>query len=158
MTELKIWTTRQTIKVAAPPKRVYALLAGIEGWPSLFDSIAAVEQLGPNRDTARFRIVETTGNTWISTREANPKKLTVRYRRTNPPPPLESMAGLWRVETKVTGVVVALDHYFRVFDDSAETAAAAAEQIAARGTAMLTSLQRVADATDHLPASEREAS
>jgi hypothetical protein len=162
MTELKIWTTRQTIKVDALPKRVYELLADIEGWPSLFDSMAAVERLGFDRGYERFRMVERSGNTWISIRETNPKRLQVRYRRTNPPEPLESMAGLWRVEKKVVGVVVALDHYFRVVDDSPETAAAAAEQIATIGSAMLESLRRVANADSMagLPAvaTERKAS
>lgn len=145
MAELRIWTTRQTVKVAAPPTRVFELLADIEGWPSVFDSVAAVERLGFDRGGERFRIVESTGNTWVSVRETNAKRLQVRYRRTDPPAPLESMAGLWRVETKVTGVVVALDHYFRVADDSPETAAVAARRIAAIGTEMLGSLRRAAD-------------
>jgi aromatase len=145
MTELKIWTTRQRFKVAAPPKRVYELLADIEGWPAVFDSVAAVEPLGIDRVYERFRIVEHTGNTWISVREANPKRLQVRYRRTDAPAPLRSMAGLWRVEPKVVGVVVSLDHYFRVADDRAETAAAAARKITAIGSAMLSSLRRTAE-------------
>ncbi|MFC4856896.1 SRPBCC family protein [Actinophytocola glycyrrhizae] len=145
MTELKIWTTRQTVRVTAPPKRVYELVADIEGWPTVFDTVAAVERLGIDRGCERFRIVERTGNTWTSVREANTKRLQVRYRRIDPPVPLESMAGLWRVETKVTGVVVALDHYFRVAEDNPETAAVAAEKIAAIGTAMLGSLRRVVD-------------
>lgn len=145
MTELKIWTTRQRIKVAAPPKRVYELVADIEGWPSVFDSVAAVESLGTDRVFERFRIVERTGNTWISVREANPKRLQVRYRRTDPPAPLRSMAGLWQVEPKVAGVVVSLDHYFRVADDRAEFAAAAAQKITAIGSAMLSSLRRTAE-------------
>jgi len=162
MTELRIWTTRQTIKVDAPPKRVYELVADIDGWPSVFDSVAAVERIGSDRACERFRIVERTGSIWISIREANPKRMQVRYRRTDPPAPLESMAGLWRVETKVVGVVVALDHYFRVVDDSPDTAAVAARQIATIGTAMLGSLRRVADSggVADLPvvAPEREAS
>lgn len=162
MAELQIWTTRQTIKVAAPPKRVYELIADIEGWPAVFDTIAAVERLGNDRDCQRFRMVEPTGNTWISTRETNVRRLHVRYRRTNPPPPLESMAGLWRVEAKATGVEVMLDHYFRVTDDSQETAAEAAKEISAIGSAMLRSLRRTAElgGVADLPAvaPEREAS
>jgi aromatase len=167
MAELKIWTTRQRFKVAALPKRVYELVADIEGWPSVFDSIAAVEPLGTDRVCERFRIVERSGNSWISVREENQKRLQVRYRRLEPPAPLRSMAGLWRVETKAVGVVVALDHYFSVADDSAETAAEAARHITAVGTAMLESLRRTAElgAVPHLfrpgpdsAASEREAS
>jgi aromatase len=167
MAELKIWTTRQRFKVAAPPKRVYELLADIEGWPSVFDSVAAVEPLGIDRVLERYRIIERTGNTWISVREANPKRLQVRYRRTDPPAPLKSMAGLWQVEPKVAGVVVSLDHYFRVADDRAETAAAAAQKITAIGAAMLTSLRRTAElggvpqllpSHAHSAALEREAS
>ena len=63
--------------------------------------------------------------------------------------------------------MVALDHYYSVADDSAETAAEAARQITAIGTAMLESLRRTAEigAVSHLltsgpdsAASEREAS
>lgn len=167
MAELKVWTTRQRFKVAAPPKRVYELLADIDGWPSVFDSVAAVEPLGIDRALERYRIIEHTGNTWISVREANPKRLQVRYRRTDPPAPLESMAGLWQVEPKVAGVVVSLDHYFRVADDHAETAAAAGQKITAIGAAMLTSLRRTAErggmphllqSDAHSAALEREAS
>ncbi|GAB1509037.1 SRPBCC family protein [Actinophytocola sp. KF-1] len=145
MAELRIWTTRQRVKVAALPKRVYELVADIEGWPSVFDSVAAVEPLGIDRACERFRIVERSGNSWISVREANQKRLQVRYRRLDPPAPLRSMAGLWRVETKAVGVVVALDHYYSVADDSAETAAEAARQITAVGSAMLESLRRTAE-------------
>ena len=167
MTELKIWTTRQRSKVAAPSKRVYELLADIEGWPSVFDSVTSVEPLGSDRVLERYRIIERTGNTWISVREANPKRLQVRYRRIDPPAPLKSMAGLWQVEPKVAGVVVSLDHYFSVADDRAETAAAAAQQITAIGAAMLTSLRRTAERAGvahllppqtHSAALEREAS
>lgn len=145
MAELKIWTTRQTIKVAALPKRVYELVADIDGWPAVFDTVAAVERLGSDRIGDRFRIVERTGYTWTSIREANPKRMQVRYRRTVPPAPLASMAGLWRVHTKVVGVVVALDHYYRVEDDNPETAAVAAQEIATIGTAMLRSLRRTVE-------------
>lgn len=145
MAELKIWTTRQRFKVDAPPKRVYELVADIDGWPSVFDSVAAVEPLGIERDCQRFRIVEHGGNSWISVREANPKRLQVRYRRTVPPAPLKSMAGVWRIEPKVVGVVVALDHYFSVAEDSAETAAVAARKIIAVGAGMLGSLRRTVE-------------
>ncbi|MGB3441357.1 MAG: SRPBCC family protein [Actinophytocola sp.] len=160
MAELKIWTTRQRLKVAAPPKRVYELVADIHGWPSVFDSVTVVEPLGYDRACERFRIVERTGNTWVSVREANPKRLQVRYRRTDPPAPLVSMAGLWRVEAKAVGVVVALDHYFRVADDSQETAAVAAQQIVAIGTVMLGSLRRTSElgGVADLWAPERKAS
>jgi aromatase len=166
MAELRIWTTRQRFKVAAPPKRVYELVADIEGWPTVFDTVAAVEPLGFDRVCERFRIVEHSGASWISVREANPKRLQVRYRRTDAPVPLRSMAGLWRVESTALGVLVALDHYFSVADDSAATAAVAGRRITAIGAAMLGSLRRTAEqggVVHRLPsrthvAQEREAS
>lgn len=145
MSELKIWTTRQRFKVAALPKRVYGLVADIEGWPTVFDTVAAVEPLGIERGCERFRIIERSGNSWVSVREANPKRLQVRYRRADAPAPLTSMAGVWRIEPKAVGVVVALDHYFSVADDSAETAAEAGRRITAIGAAMLGSLRRNAE-------------
>lgn len=145
MTELRIWTTRQTVKVAAPPKRVFELVANIDRWPEIFDSLTAVERLGFEGVCERVRITERTGATWTSVREVNPKRLQVRFRHVDTPAPFASVGGLWLVVPKATGAVVAVDHYYRVVDDSPVTAARMAREFAADNTAMLATLRRTAE-------------
>lgn len=145
MTEMKIWTARQTVKVAAPPKRVYELVADIGHWPAVFASIAAVDRLGVDGTCERVRVVERDGNAWTSVREANAKRLQVRFRRLDPLAPYASVGGLWLVVPRAAGAVVALDHYYRVVDDSPVTAARMARELAASGTRMLDTLRRTAE-------------
>jgi ribosome-associated toxin RatA of RatAB toxin-antitoxin module len=145
MTELRIWTTRQTVKVDAPPKRVFELVANIDRWPALFDTVTGVERLGFEGVCERVRFGERSGNTWTSVRETNPKRLQVRFRQVDPRPPFASMGGLWLVVPKAAGAVIALDHYYRVLDDSPVTAARMEREIAATSTAMLGTLRRTAE-------------
>lgn len=137
MTELRIWTTRQTVKVDGPPKRVFELVANIDRWPALFDSLAAVEHLGFEGIYERVRFRECAGDTWTSVREMNTKRLQVRFRQVDPPAPFASMGGLWLVVPKGTGAVIALDHYFRVLDDSPATAARVERELAADSAGIL---------------------
>lgn len=140
MTEMKIWTARRTVRVAAPPKRVYELIADIDRWPAVFASVTAVERLGE-----RFRVVEAGGHAWTSVRESNAKRLQVRFRHIDVPAPYASVGGLWLVVPKAAGAVVALDHYYRVLDDSPVTAARMARELAASGDRLLGTLRRTAE-------------
>ena len=145
MTEMKIWTARQTVRVAAPPKRVYELIADVDGWPSVFASVTTVERLGFAGACERVRVVEDDGHAWLSVRETNAKRLQVRFRHLDVPAPYASVGGLWLVVPKAAGAVVALDHYYRVVDDSPVTAARMARELAASGTRMLGTLRRTAE-------------
>ena len=148
MTELRIWTVRHTIRVAALPKRVFELVANIERWPALFDSLESVEHVGFDGVCERVRFrkrVDGVTHSWISVRELNPKRLQVRFRQVDVPSPLASMGGLWLVVPKGIGSVIALDHYYRVADDLSVTAARVEREIAARSTSMLTALRRTAE-------------
>lgn len=148
MTELRIWTTRHTTKVAAPPKRVYELVANIDRWPALFDSLVAVERLGFDGVCERVRYHkrrEGVTRGWTTVRELNPKRLQVRFRQVDLPASLASMGGLWLVVPKGTGSAIALDHYYRVVDDEPATAARVEQDIAATSTAMLATLRQAAE-------------
>lgn len=145
MTELRIWTTRQTVKVAAPPKRVFELVANIDRWPALLDSLTAVEHLGFEGVCERVRFSASTGDTSTFVREMNTRRLQVRFRRLDPSAPFASMGGLWLVVPKAAGAVIALDHYYRVLDDSPVTAARLAREIAADSAAVLGTLRQTAE-------------
>jgi polyketide cyclase/dehydrase/lipid transport protein len=147
MTELRIWTTRHTIRVPAPPKRVFQLLAHIEGWPELFESLAAVERLGFEGTGERVRFwqnVDGQLRSWTSVRELNPRRMQVRFRQLELPAPLASMGEQWVVTPKGAGSVVVLDHYYRVVGDQAD-ALYVERDLDATSTAMLAGLRHHAE-------------
>jgi aromatase len=148
MTEHRIWTAQHTIRVAAPPKRVFELVANVDRWPTLFDSIVSVEHLGFDGVCERVRFQRTVGGevlTWTSVRELNPKRLQVRFRQIGVSAPLASLGGLWLVAPQGLGSAVALDHYYRVTDDSPLTAARVERDITAISMSMLTTLRKTAE-------------
>jgi aromatase len=148
MTELRIWTARHTIRVAAPPKRVFQLVANIDRWPELFDSTVAVEHLGFEGANERVRFWEKVDGelvNWTSVREHDPKRMRVRFRKVDFRPPLASMGGLWLVVPKGQGSVIGLDHYYRVLGDDARAAAMVEQELEASITDKLESLRRAAE-------------
>lgn len=151
MAELRIWTARHTIKVAAAPKRVYQLIANVDQWPRLFDTVLAVEHIGYDGTNERVRFWGTFGDrrgSWVSAREKNPKRMQVRFRREHVTSPLASFGGRWMVMPKGRGSEVALDHYYRVIDDDPVAAREVEETIGRSSTAKLATLRDVAEAGD----------
>lgn len=149
MTELRVWTARHTIRVAAPPKRVFQLVASIDNWPELFDHLVAVEHLGFEGVNERVRFWEKVDGelcSWTSVREHDPKRMRVRFRKVDFRPPLASMGGLWLVLPKGRGSVIGLDHYYRVLGDDAALAAEIEHDLKGSSTAMLAALRRAAEA------------
>ncbi len=149
MTELRVWTARHTIRVAAPPKRVFQLVANIDNWPELFDYLVAVEHLGFEGANERVRFWEKVDGelgSWTSVRELDPKRMRVRFRKVDFRPPLASMGGLWLVLPKGRGSVIGLDHYYRVLGDDAATAARIERDLEGNSMAMLAALRRAAEA------------
>lgn len=148
MAELRIWTARHTIRVAAPPKRVYQLIANVDQWPRMFDSVLAVEHIGYDGTGERVRFWGTFGDrrgSWVSSREVNPRRLQVRFRQERSAPPFASLGGLWLVVPKGAGSLVALDHYYRVVDDDPVAAQRLDEAVGRYSGAMLASLRQVAE-------------
>lgn len=150
MTELRTWTARHTVKVAAPPKRVFELVANVDRWPALLDTLDHVEHLGLDGAGERVRFVpradgESHGLTMV--RELNPKRMQVRFRQVDVEPPVASIGGYWLVVPKGFGSMVVLDHYFRVLDDDAGVAAVVEEMIAASSTSMLSALRRTMESS-----------
>jgi hypothetical protein len=144
MTELRIWTARHTIRVAAPPKRVFELVANVDRWPALMDSLASVEHLGFDGTCERVRFVrcgDGVARDLTMVRELNPKRMQVRFRQVEVAPPLASMGGFWLVVPKGLGSMVALDHYYRVQDDNPAAVARVEDELAAESRSMLTALR-----------------
>lgn len=148
MAELMIRTARHTIRVAAPPTNVYQVLADVDAWPDLFDSLVAVEHLGLAGTSERIRFWHRQDGElrgWTSVRELTPKRLQVRFRREHPEAPIASLGGLWLVGPKRGGSLVVLDHYYRVVGDDPAAAARLAEEITENSTATLTALRQAVE-------------
>ena len=119
MAELRIRTARHTVRVAAPPRRVYQLIAEVSSWPD-----------------------EVLNGT--SHREYNRARMQVRFRHDGARHPLASMGGLWLVIPKGSGCLVALDHYYRVVDDNPADVRWLAEAVDHTSVAMLSALRETA--------------
>jgi aromatase len=148
MAELRIRTVRDTIRVAAPPQRVYQLIANVDRWPRMFDTLLAVEHIGWHGSGERVRFWGTFGErrgSWVSSREVNAKRLQLRFRQERAAYPLASLGGLWLVVPKGTGSLVTLDHYFTVVADDPVETTRLAETITESGTEMLAAVRRAAE-------------
>jgi polyketide cyclase/dehydrase/lipid transport protein len=151
MSELRIWTARHTIRVAAPPKRAFELVANVDRWPRLVGTLDGVEHLGFDGVCERVRFAKQVGGVardLTMVRELNPKRMQVRFRQVDCLAPLASMGGIWLVLPKGLGVMVAIDHYFRVLDNSPVTAANVEVDIAEESTKMLTALRETLEFDD----------
>jgi len=148
LAQLRIRTARHTIRVAAPPQRIYQLIANVDHWPRMFDSILSVEHVGWTGGADRIRFWGTFGDrrgSWVSVRELNPKRLGLRFRQERAAYPFVSLGGLWLVAPKGAGAVVVLDHYFTVADDDPVAARRLDDVIDRRGTGLLDELRRAAE-------------
>jgi aromatase len=148
MTELRIWTARHTIRVAAPPKRAFELVANVDRWPGLVGTLDTVEHLGFDGVCERVRFVKQGGGDLTMVRELNPKRMQVRFRQVDCVAPVASMGGIWLVLPKGLGVMVAIDHYYRVSDNSPVTAARVEVEVAEESTKMLTALRETLEFDD----------
>lgn len=151
MTELRIWTARHTIRVAAPPKRAFELVANVDRWPGLVSTLDGVEHLGFDGVCERVRFVKRVNGVardLTMVRELNPKRMQVRFRQVDCDAPVASMGGIWLVLPKGLGVMVAIDHYYRVLDNSPVTAAGVEVDIAEESTKMLTALRETLEFDD----------
>lgn len=148
MAQLRIRTTRHSIKVAAPPQRVYNLVANVDRWPHMFDSVLAVEHIGWSGTGERVRFWGTFGErrgSWVTAREVNPKRMQLRFRQERPAYPFATLGGLWLVRPKGSGAVVALDHYYTVVGDDPVEAQRLEQTIGENSMAMLDALRRAAE-------------
>jgi aromatase len=149
MTELRIWTARHTTKVAAPPKRVFEVVANVDRWPALLDPLVAVEHLGFDGVCERVRFATlvdgVTTQDMIMVRELNPKRMQVRFRQVDVHAPVVTMGGIWLVVPKGLGSLVALDHYYRVEDNEPAAVARVEREIAAGSVSMLAALQQTVE-------------
>jgi aromatase len=148
MAELRIRTARHTLRVAAPPRRVYQHIADVSRWPQIFEPTVHVEHLGTSGAIERVRQWELIGNevrARESHRELNPRRLQVRFRLDATARPAASMGGLWMVVPKPTGSLIVLDHHFRVVDDDPAGIERLEDVVSRTGAARIAALGAVAE-------------
>lgn len=148
MAELRIRTARHTIRVAAPPRRVYQLIADVDRWPLIFDPTVTVEHLGLDAASERVRMWELVDNevhNCVSRRALNPHRLQIRFRQEHTSHPIATMGGLWLVVPKGSGSLVVLDHYYRVVDDNPVDVRWLANAVDRNSTTMLAALREAAE-------------
>jgi aromatase len=148
MAELRIRTARHTVRVAAPPKRVFQLITDAHRWPQIFDLVVSTEHLSFSGGTETVRLWELIDGqvqSYVSHREASPHRLQLRFRHDEAPEPITSMGGVWLVLPKGNGSLVALDHYYRVAGDDATATECVGMAVEQSSVAMLTALREVAE-------------
>ena len=148
MAELRIRTARHSVRVAAPPRQVYQLIADTARWPQIFEPTVHVEHLGGSGNTERVRLWQLIDNevrAGDAVRELNPRRMQVRFRREKALHPAHSMGGLWMVVPKRSGCVVALDHYYRVVDDDPADTGWLEAVVAQTSAALLSSVREAAE-------------
>ncbi|MFF5232891.1 aromatase/cyclase [Dactylosporangium sp. NPDC000521] len=117
-------TVSHEITVAAPPDRVYALLADAAGWPALFPPTvhAVVTPLSDGHE--RLQLWATANGavkTWTSLRTLDPAARRITFRQEVSAPPVASMGGEWHVSQAGDGRsrVVLTHTYSAIGDDPA---------------------------------------
>jgi aromatase len=148
MAQPRIRTTRHTTRVAAPPRAIYELVADVDHWPRMFDTVLSVEHIGWSGGADRVRFWGSLGDrrgSWVAVHDLDPKRMQLRFRQERAAYPFASLGGLWLVAPKGTGALVALDHYFTVVDDDPAAARRIDDMIERRATGMLGELRGAAE-------------
>lgn len=127
MADSALHTTEHQVKIFAPARVVYELLADIVNWPRVFPPTVHVDREALDDTRERIKIWATVNGEvkgWTSLRELDRKALRLRFRQEVSQPPVASMSGEWVVEAlSETETLVRLTHAFTaVGDDEANVA------------------------------------
>jgi ribosome-associated toxin RatA of RatAB toxin-antitoxin module len=140
------------ITVAAPPDRVYELLADAAGWPALFPPTVHAEVTATGEGTERLRLWATANGAvkaWTSLRTLDPAARRITFRQEVSTPPVAGMGGEWRVEETADGHSrVWLTHEYRAVGDDPAGLAWIEEAIERNSGAELAALRDGAERTD----------
>ncbi|MFF8957370.1 aromatase/cyclase [Streptomyces sp. NPDC014894] len=125
MPEQALREVEHEITVAAPPERVYDLIADVRNWPSVFPPTVHVDHVSRGESQERIQIWATVNGTprqWTSRRTLDRDALRVEFRQEVPSAPIAAMGGAWIVEPAAHGGCrVRLLHDYRAAGDDPET-------------------------------------
>ncbi|GAA1557826.1 SRPBCC family protein [Dactylosporangium maewongense] len=138
-------TVSHEITVAAPPDRVYALLADAAGWPALFPPTVHAVATPLSDGEERLQLWATANGavkSWTSLRILDPVARRITFRQEVSAPPVASMGGEWHVEEAADGHSrVVLTHTYRAIDDDPSGLAWIAEAVERNSVAELAALE-----------------
>ncbi|MGI5175636.1 aromatase/cyclase [Dactylosporangium sp. CA-152071] len=138
-------TVSHEITVAAPPDRVYALLADAAGWPALFPPTVHAVATPLSDGEERLQLWATANGavkSWTSLRTLDPVARRITFRQEVSAPPVASMGGEWHVAEAADGHSrVVLTHTYRAIDDDPSGLAWIAEAVERNSVAELTALE-----------------
>ena len=89
------------MKVLAPAREVYRLIADVTSWPRIFPPSVHVEYVERDQAQERIRIWATANGeakTWTSRRVLRPQELRVDFRQEKSQSPVAAMGGAWVIE------------------------------------------------------------
>jgi aromatase len=126
--------TDNRVVINAPDELVWSMTNDVESWPTLFTEYASVEVLHREADTVRFRLTTRPDHdgrswSWVSERTADPTSRTVRARRIETGPLLESMQILWEYRPVEGGVELRWLQEFQLTPTAPVTEAQAVEHL-----------------------------
>ena len=125
MTANAVRETEHEIDVAAPAKRVYALIADVGKWPEIFPPTVHAECVDKDGNSELIRIWATANGaakTWTSRRQHDPERMSVSFRQERSQHPVGGMGGEWVIEpvTESECRVRLLHDFFAASDDPAD--------------------------------------
>jgi aromatase len=117
--------TEHEINVAAPAGQVYALIADVDRWPTIFPPTVHAECVERDGNSEVIRLWATangTAKSWTSRREHDPERMSVSFRQERSQHPVGGMGGQWVIEpVSATECRVRLLHdFFAASDDPAD--------------------------------------
>lgn len=151
--------TEHSVTVAAPPDRVYALIADVSCWPQIFTPTVHAEVAEKDGRESDGRESDGTGERillwafangqvrhWSSRRTLDPAARTITFRQVASASPVASMGGEWRIEPNEDGGAhVVLLHDFRAEGDDPESVRLIGEAVDRNSKAELSALRNVAE-------------
>lgn len=151
--------TEHSVTVAAPPDRVYALIADVSCWPQIFTPTVHAEVAEKDGRESDGRESDGTGERillwafangqvrhWSSRRTLDPAARTITFRQVASASPVASMGGEWRIEPNEDGGAhVVLLHDFRAEGDDPESVRLIGEAVDRNSQAELSALRNVAE-------------
>jgi aromatase len=102
MPEPEVVQTEHQIKVAAPARAVYDLVADIGAWPRIFPTFVHLEHWGTVGDRERVGMWTTSNDEihhWVTLRTTHPEQLRIDYRPEAAPPPMTQLDRTLLVES-----------------------------------------------------------
>lgn len=121
---LKTYETEHQVEISASAEAVFGLIADISRWPRVFPPSVHLEYVERGERSERIRVWATANGavkTWVSRRDLDRERLSVRFRQEVSQAPVAGMGGEWLVSPLPGGRTrLRLRHDFQAVGDTAE--------------------------------------